>query len=149
MACYFYGSRERSSSSQSRACFTCQAQRERSLDNYSHRHARSTGLHTHLPPHHGCHHWIRNHVRSMHGAPIRQSDGVYFSGSAPVAFVAMLGPRFGLRTMVITRYSFGYSGAAVISILNIMTQVRCRRPRPLPMGKVYTSVLHLLSCDVI
>jgi purine-cytosine permease-like protein len=45
------------------------------------------------------------------------------SGSAPVAFIAMLSPRFGMRTMVITRYSFGYWGAAVISLLNIFTQV--------------------------
>ena len=50
---------------------TCQAQRERSLDNSSHWHARSTGLHTYLPPHHGYHHWIRNHVRSIHASHLR------------------------------------------------------------------------------
>ena len=79
------------------------------------------------------------------GPPIRRSDSVSFSGSAPVAFVAMLGPRFGLRTMVITRYSFGYSGAAVISILNIMTQVR----RDCYRWEKYTFQFSIYSCDAI
>jgi hypothetical protein len=29
-----------------------------------------------------------------------------------------------MRTMVITRYAFGYWGAAIVSLLNILTQVR-------------------------
>ncbi|KAF8587193.1 hypothetical protein K439DRAFT_1630897 [Ramaria rubella] len=44
-------------------------------------------------------------------------------GSATVGFVASLGPRFGMRTMVITRYAFGYWGGALVSLLNILTQL--------------------------
>lgn len=51
-----------------------------------------------------------------------------FSGGAAVGFTATLGPRLGMRTMVITRYSFGYWGAAVVSFLNILTQVCFRFP---------------------
>lgn len=71
------------------------------------------------------------------------------SGCLPVCFLAMLGPRFGLRTMVITRYSFGYTGAAVISLLNIMTQV-CPRVLPISLDAtraLYSSLsTHLLLC---
>ena len=38
------------------------------------------------------------------------------------AFIATLGPQTGLRTMVITRYSSGYIGCTIYSILNILTQ---------------------------
>ena len=53
-----------------------------------------------------------------------ESLTVYLSGSIPVGFTATLGPRFGMRTMIITRYSFGYWGAAAISLLSIFTEVR-------------------------
>lgn len=48
----------------------------------------------------------------------------FFSGSTVVGFVATLGPRLGMRTMVITRYSFGYWGTTLVSFVNILTQVR-------------------------
>ena len=38
------------------------------------------------------------------------------------AFIATLGPQTGLRTMIITRYSSGYVGCTIYSILNILTQ---------------------------
>ncbi|KAF8507739.1 permease for cytosine/purines, uracil, thiamine, allantoin-domain-containing protein [Gautieria morchelliformis] len=44
-------------------------------------------------------------------------------GSTAAAFVAMLGPRFGMRTMVITRYAFGYWGATFVCLLNILTEL--------------------------
>lgn len=49
---------------------------------------------------------------------------VPISGSTVVGFVATLGPRLGMRTMVITRYSFGYWGTTLVSFVNILTQVR-------------------------
>ncbi|KAF8513337.1 permease for cytosine/purines, uracil, thiamine, allantoin-domain-containing protein [Hysterangium stoloniferum] len=49
--------------------------------------------------------------------------GFALIGCTTVGFIAMLGPRFGMRTMVITRYSYGYWGGALISLLNILTQL--------------------------
>ena len=54
----------------------------------------------------------------------RNIDRFSISGCITVGFVATLGPRLGMRTMVITRYAFGYWGATLVSILNILTQVR-------------------------
>lgn len=39
------------------------------------------------------------------------------------AFIATLGPKTGMRTMVITRYSAGYIGGTLFSLLNILTQL--------------------------
>ncbi|KDQ63006.1 hypothetical protein JAAARDRAFT_119103 [Jaapia argillacea MUCL 33604] len=44
-------------------------------------------------------------------------------GAIATAFIATLGPRTGLRTMVITRFSSGYVGGTIYSILNILTQL--------------------------
>ncbi|WVR03012.1 hypothetical protein IAU60_000001 [Kwoniella sp. DSM 27419] len=44
-------------------------------------------------------------------------------GSAFTSFIATLGPKTGLRTMVITRYSAGYVGATIFAFLNILTQL--------------------------
>ncbi|KAF8507735.1 hypothetical protein JB92DRAFT_3121574 [Gautieria morchelliformis] len=49
-------------------------------------------------------------------------------GCTTIAFTAMLGPRFGMRTMVITRYAFGYWGATAASLFNILTTVRSQSP---------------------
>jgi NCS1 nucleoside transporter family len=46
-----------------------------------------------------------------------------FLGSIGTAFIATLGPRTGLRTMIISRYSSGYLGGAFFSVLNILTQL--------------------------
>ncbi|KAI6135916.1 permease for cytosine/purines, uracil, thiamine, allantoin-domain-containing protein [Pisolithus sp. B1] len=46
-----------------------------------------------------------------------------FLGAIATAFVATLGPQTGLRTMIITRYSSGYIGCTMYSILNILTQL--------------------------
>ena len=43
-------------------------------------------------------------------------------GAVATAFIATLGPQTGLRTMIITRYSSGYLGGTIYSILNILTQ---------------------------
>jgi purine-cytosine permease-like protein len=43
-------------------------------------------------------------------------------GATATAFIATLGPKTGLRTMVITRFSSGYVGGTIYSILNILTQ---------------------------
>ncbi|KAH7886412.1 permease for cytosine/purines, uracil, thiamine, allantoin-domain-containing protein [Phlebopus sp. FC_14] len=44
-------------------------------------------------------------------------------GAVATAFIATLGPQTGLRTMIITRYSSGYLGGTLYSILNILTQL--------------------------
>ncbi|KAF8555047.1 cytosine-purine permease [Imleria badia] len=44
-------------------------------------------------------------------------------GSVATAFIATLGPRTGLRTMIISRYSSGYLGGTFFSVLNIITQL--------------------------
>ena len=43
-------------------------------------------------------------------------------GALATAFISTLGPKTGLRTMVITRFSSGYVGCAIYSVLNILTQ---------------------------
>ncbi|OJA13027.1 hypothetical protein AZE42_04379 [Rhizopogon vesiculosus] len=44
-------------------------------------------------------------------------------GGIASAFIATLGPLTGLRTMVITRFSSGYFGGTIYSVLNIFTQL--------------------------
>lgn len=44
-------------------------------------------------------------------------------GAVATAFVATLGPITGLRTMMITRFSSGYLGCTIYSVLNILTQL--------------------------
>ncbi len=44
-----------------------------------------------------------------------------FLGIASVAFFATLGPKLGLRQMTITRFSFGWLGASVMAIVNVIT----------------------------
>ncbi|KAL7418644.1 hypothetical protein Q5752_007103 [Cryptotrichosporon argae] len=44
-------------------------------------------------------------------------------GAACCAFIATLGPKTGLRTMVITRYSMGFIGGSIFAVLNILTQL--------------------------
>jgi len=44
-------------------------------------------------------------------------------GAACCGFVATLGPKTGLRTMVISRYSVGYVGGTIFAFFNILTQL--------------------------
>ena len=43
-------------------------------------------------------------------------------GGVATAFISTLGPQTGLRTIIITRFSSGYVGGTIYSILNILTQ---------------------------
>ncbi len=43
-------------------------------------------------------------------------------GGVATAFISTMGPKTGLRTMIITRFSSGYFGGTIYSILNILTQ---------------------------
>ncbi|KAI5481367.1 permease for cytosine/purines uracil thiamine allantoin [Pseudohyphozyma bogoriensis] len=82
-------------------------------------------------------------------------------GCATTAFIATLGPKTGLRTMVITRYSGGKVGGFIFSVLNILTQlgfsVTCvilggqtlgsiNNTVPLAAGVVIVSVCSLAIC---
>jgi NCS1 nucleoside transporter family len=40
-------------------------------------------------------------------------------GILPVAFLSTLGPRLGLRTMTISRFSFGWVGGSIMAIFNV------------------------------
>ena len=40
-------------------------------------------------------------------------------GSLPVAFLATLGPKLGLRQMTISRFSFGWTGAGIMAFFNV------------------------------
>jgi NCS1 nucleoside transporter family len=40
-------------------------------------------------------------------------------GSLPVAFFATMGPKLGLRQMTISRFSFGWGGAAIMAFINV------------------------------
>src|SRR5579859_2934124 len=40
-------------------------------------------------------------------------------GILPVAFLSTLGPRLGLRTMTISRFSFGWIGGSIMAIFNV------------------------------
>lgn len=44
-------------------------------------------------------------------------------GGLATAFIATLGPMTGMRTMIISRYSSGYIGGTIYSVLNILTQL--------------------------
>jgi len=81
-----------------------------------------------------------------------------------VSFIATLGPKTGLRTMVISRFSSGYIGCIIYSILNIITElgfsVLCVvlggqalaavNPGTLPLGAgvVIIGVLSLIPCFI-
>src|SRR5579875_1972226 len=41
-------------------------------------------------------------------------------GALPVAFLSTLGPKLGLRQMTISRFSFGWSGAIIMAIFNVV-----------------------------
>src|SRR5947209_2119305 len=40
-------------------------------------------------------------------------------GAIPVAVLATMGPRLGLRQMTISRFSFGWNGAAIMALFNV------------------------------
>src|SRR5438270_70721 len=44
-------------------------------------------------------------------------------GSLPVAFLATLGPKLGLRQMTISRFSFGWIGAMLMALLNALAVI--------------------------
>lgn len=44
-------------------------------------------------------------------------------GCATTAWIATLGPKYGLRTIALTRFAGGWPGAFIFSLLNIVTQL--------------------------
>ncbi|KAI5123976.1 hypothetical protein M0805_006388 [Coniferiporia weirii] len=85
-------------------------------------------------------------------------------GALGTAFIATLGPQTGLRTMIISRYSSGYFGCTIYSILNILTQLGFSttcvilggqtlasiNPGTLPLvvGIIIVSICSLIPCFV-
>ncbi|KIJ48631.1 hypothetical protein M422DRAFT_162232, partial [Sphaerobolus stellatus SS14] len=74
--------------------------------------------------------------------------GFTIVGSACVGFVAMLGPKLGMRTMVITRYSFGYWGGTVVAFLNVITQMGFSVIAVILAGQVLHNLNHNLPLAV-
>ncbi|KAF9995448.1 hypothetical protein BGZ79_010859 [Entomortierella chlamydospora] len=88
--------------------------------------------------------------------------GFTILGCFTTAFCATLGPKLGLRQMVISRFSFGWWGAVVLSLLNIITQIGfsviavilggqtlvyvCGSNLPLSVAIIIVSVMTLLIC---
>ncbi|GJJ05824.1 hypothetical protein Clacol_000011 [Clathrus columnatus] len=68
--------------------------------------------------------------------------GFSIIGCLTVAFIATLGPRFGMRTMIITRYSYGYWGGTLISLLNVLTQLGFSVIAVILAGQVFHEVNH-------
>ncbi|KAI0715106.1 cytosine-purine permease [Earliella scabrosa] len=85
-------------------------------------------------------------------------------GAIATAFVSTLGPKTGLRTMTITRFSSGYVGGTIYAVLNILTQLGFSvaavilggqtlasvNPGTLPLvvGIIIIGVLSLVPCFV-
>ncbi|KAL5485186.1 hypothetical protein ACEPAI_7828 [Sanghuangporus weigelae] len=82
-------------------------------------------------------------------------------GAAGTAFIATLGPKTGMRTMIITRYSSGYVGCTINSLLNILgfsatcvilggQTLASVNPGSLPLtvGVIIVSVISLIPCFV-
>ena len=61
-------------------------------------------------------------------------------GAACTAFIALLGPKTGLRTMVISRYAVGYVGGAIFALLNILTQLGFSCTAVILGGQLLTNV---------
>ncbi|KAJ1563093.1 hypothetical protein HK405_001730 [Cladochytrium tenue] len=68
-------------------------------------------------------------------------------GCSTVAFAATLGPLTGLRQMVLTRYSFGWWGAALLALLNVVTQMGFSVIAVLLAGQTLNSVAPGLPVD--
>lgn len=60
-------------------------------------------------------------------------------GAIPVAIYAARGSRFGLRQMLITRYSFGLKGARIIAVINSLTLIGWLIVDVVPGGQMLTS----------
>ncbi|PIL31536.1 transporter [Ganoderma sinense ZZ0214-1] len=85
-------------------------------------------------------------------------------GGLATAFISTLGPKTGLRTMIITRFSSGYAGGTIYSILNILTQLGFSvtavilggqtlasiKPGTLPLvvGIIIIGILSLIPCFI-
>ena len=61
-------------------------------------------------------------------------------GTFPVALLSTMGPKLGMRTMVIPRYSFGWWPAKLIAILNIANQIGWAMVNAVTGGQLLYSV---------
>jgi len=63
-----------------------------------------------------------------------------FIGGLTTIFLAPFGPKLGLRTMVITRFSGGLPGCFIYSVLNILTQVGYSVTNAILAGQALTAI---------
>ena len=61
-------------------------------------------------------------------------------GALSVAFFSTLGPRLGLRQMIITRFSFGWVGASIIALLNVVACIGWATVNAIEGGQLITAL---------
>lgn len=66
-------------------------------------------------------------------------------GVLPVAFFSTLGPKLGLRQMTITRFSFGWNGAAVMALFNAVACLGWSAVGVIVGAQLITQVTHAPS----
>lgn len=57
-------------------------------------------------------------------------------GVLPVAGMACFGPASGLRTMVFSRFSWGYCGASILSVVNLVSAAGWSAPGSIVAGQI-------------
>ena len=72
-----------------------------------------------------------------------------FLGNIPVAIFATFGPKFGMRQMVISRYSFGYYGAMLVGFLNATGSIGWAAINILFGGQVINSISSGMISEII
>ena len=63
-------------------------------------------------------------------------------GVLPVAFFSTLGPRLGLRQMTISRFSFGWVGAAIMAVFNVAACLGWSAVNVIIGGQLVAAVTH-------
>jgi NCS1 nucleoside transporter family len=66
-------------------------------------------------------------------------------GVLPVAFFATLGPKLGLRQMTITRFSFGWAGAAIMAFFNVAACLGWSAVNVIVGAQLITQITHAPS----
>lgn len=61
-------------------------------------------------------------------------------GALSVAFFSTLGPRLGLRQMIITRFSFGWVGASIIALFNVVACIGWATVNAIVGGQLITAL---------
>ena len=61
-------------------------------------------------------------------------------GTLPVAFFSTMGPKLGLRQMVVSRFSFGWLGAIIMALFNVVAAIGWSAVNSIVGGQLLTAV---------